>query len=95
MHWHADVNQEDDKCYHTHAHQLVKDGTEQLHLQYLRHYQPDQYEYQDTRKHIDGAGSFHQLIRIVKQKCNQQNIDNIFYSNIKKHNSLRFMIYNL
>ena len=79
------VLKQNNQCNHSHAHQLVKDGTEQLHLQYLGYHQPYQYEYQNTRKHIDGTGSLHQLIRIVKQKCNQQNVDNIFYANIKKH----------
>ena len=89
------VLKQDNQCHHSHAHQLVENRAEQLHLQHLGYDQPDQYEYQDSCKHIDGSGSFHQLVGIVKQECNQQDIKNIFYSNIKKHKIVGFMVYNL
>ena len=62
------VLKQNDKRQHAHTDQLVEDGAEQFHLQHLRHHQPYQDKHQDTRKHIDRAGGFHQLIRIVQQE---------------------------
>ena len=38
-------------------------------------------------KNLNGTGSFHQFVRVIQQKCDQQDIYKIFYSNIKKHGS--------
>ena len=77
--------EEDDEGQHAHADQLVEDGAQQLHLQHLRHHQPDKDEDQDADEHVEGTGGFHQFVRIVQQQSHQQNVYEVFYAKCKKH----------
>ena len=71
---------------HSHTDQLIKDGAEQLHLEHLRHHQPNQDEHQDTRKDIDRTRCLHQLVAVVQQESHRQDVYKVFYAKLEKHN---------
>ena len=86
--------EEDDESQHTHADQLVEDGAQELHLQHLRHHQPDEDEHQDADEHIEGAGGLHQLVRVVQQQGHQQNVYEIFYTECEEHGRNKWLMVN-
>ncbi|MPM99074.1 hypothetical protein SDC9_146264 [bioreactor metagenome] len=73
---------------HAYADQLVEYRSEQTHLQYLRHHQPNKNKHQNTGENIDGPRSLHQLVCVIQQESNKQYVYKIFYSKLKKHASV-------
>ena len=79
------ILKKNDQCKYSHIHQRIKDGTQEFHFENLSHHNPHHEKHQDPGKDLDGTGSFHQLVCIIQKKSNQQDIDKIFYTKIKKH----------
>ena len=84
---------EDDKTNDTHRHQLVKDATQQLHLQHLRHHQPEDDEHQDTHEDVQRARLLHEAIDIEQRQCDEYDVDNVLDTKFEKHRVYYFISY--
>jgi hypothetical protein len=71
---------QDDNGYSTHAYQLIKDATHQLHLQNFADNNPQTDKEQHSIKDIYRARLLHELIAIVKTYGHKQNINQVLYT---------------
>lgn len=84
------ILKDDDKHYETYAHELVEDCARQAHIQYLGRDDPDHDKEQDTIKQAQGAAALHHTVYVVEQHPDEQDVKDIFYSELK-HGAIGFM----
>ena len=79
------VLKQDDQSDDTHRYHFVEDGTQQAHLQDLRHEHPDDDEHQHTHERIRRTRLAHHPVAVVEHHSHQQDVNYIFYAKIEKH----------
>ena len=72
------VLEDDDNGNHAHRHQLVEDGAEQAHLEYLRDEHPHDDEDDDAHEGVERARLTHQPVDVEQEHTYQQNVDKVF-----------------
>ena len=77
--------EEDEQGQYTHAYQFVHDGSQQTHLEYMGHEEPQHHKHHDADEHIERPAFLHQPVDVVEQQRHQQDVDYVFYAKIKKH----------
>ena len=62
----------------THADQLIENSPQEPHFEHLTHEKPYQYEHHHADEDVQRTAFFHQFIKVVEDKRNQNNVDGIF-----------------
>ena len=65
------------------ADQFVEYAAQQFHLEHLRHDNPNKDENEDSVEYIQRTRRFHQSVYLVEQDGYAENVDYIFYSEVK------------
>ena len=76
------VLEDDDDGNHAHGDELVEDGAEEAHLQYLRYEHPHHDEHDDAHEGVERARLAHQPVDIEKQQGYQQYVDEVLKAEI-------------
>ena len=66
-----DDMEEDDEGQGTYADERVQDAAQELHLQYLRHENPEDDEYEDAYEEVERARVLHQLVEVEEHQCHE------------------------
>ena len=74
------VLKKDDEGDGAHRDKLVEDGAHEAHLEHLREEQPHDDEYHDAHEDVERAGLAHQTVDVIEHQGNEQNVDEVFYS---------------
>ena len=74
------VLKQNDENEQTHAHELVHDGADEPHVEYLFDHDPHPHEGQHPGKDAYRARLLHHLVEGVEQQGHDEYVDNVFYA---------------